>query len=358
MLFPYVYVPHQMEKMQTFIDFIFFEVWCKAPESRQYSLELFEANPELHEVMTAFHFDDSKGAEFFSGHVERIYGLFAALTPAQIDQFRLWYCANNDIERVCANDPTTSVARYADFPVEFTDVRDQLKSFFKDLYSHLNLAALKTKVGDIDDHYNNAFWSENQSGICPFCGIGHIKGPHHTKREAYDHYLPKSLYPFNSVNFRNLVPACHECNSTYKKANDPVHNAAARRKAFYPYATVSVAIEIAVALGHADIEKLTPDDIKFHFGPDAIGEAIDTWKDVYGIEERYKAELCQKSRGRYWLQQVLDEWKEDGRAPIDHLGTLARQTKHDPYAECNFLKSAFLDGCKAKGIFDLAEPDA
>ncbi len=24
--------------------------------------------------------------------------------------------------------------------------------------------------------------------------------------EAYDHYLPKSLYPFNSINFRNLVP--------------------------------------------------------------------------------------------------------------------------------------------------------
>lgn len=29
MLFQYTYVPHQMEKMQAFIDFIFFEVWCR-----------------------------------------------------------------------------------------------------------------------------------------------------------------------------------------------------------------------------------------------------------------------------------------------------------------------------------------
>lgn len=74
MLFPYIYVPHQMEKMHAFIDFIFHEVWCKAPTGVDYSLDLFVANPELHEVMTAFHYDDSNGAEFFSGHVERIYG--------------------------------------------------------------------------------------------------------------------------------------------------------------------------------------------------------------------------------------------------------------------------------------------
>ena len=31
MLFAYIYMPHSMEKMQAFIDYIFFEVWCKAP---------------------------------------------------------------------------------------------------------------------------------------------------------------------------------------------------------------------------------------------------------------------------------------------------------------------------------------
>ncbi|RIW04511.1 hypothetical protein DS957_023465, partial [Vibrio harveyi] len=55
MLFTYTYVPHQMEKMQEFIDFIFHEVWCKAPTKGSYCLELYEANPELNDVMTAFH---------------------------------------------------------------------------------------------------------------------------------------------------------------------------------------------------------------------------------------------------------------------------------------------------------------
>ena len=55
MLFPYTYVSHQMEKMQEFIDFIFYEVWCKAPGYGPFSLDLFLPNPDLYEVMNAFH---------------------------------------------------------------------------------------------------------------------------------------------------------------------------------------------------------------------------------------------------------------------------------------------------------------
>jgi hypothetical protein len=84
MLFPYTYVPHKMEKMQSFIDFIFYAVWCQAPSKGTYRLELFSPNPELFEVMTAFHYSHSKGADFFAGHVERIYALFAALSPCQL----------------------------------------------------------------------------------------------------------------------------------------------------------------------------------------------------------------------------------------------------------------------------------
>ncbi len=107
MLFAYEYVPHQMDRMQEFIDFIFFEVWCKAPGSGLFDLGLFAAKPELHELMEAFYYSDAQGADFFYGHVERIYGLFAALTRPQIDQFEGWYRGNNDIEKVCENDPGT-----------------------------------------------------------------------------------------------------------------------------------------------------------------------------------------------------------------------------------------------------------
>ncbi len=351
MLFPYTYVPHQMEKMQAFIDFIFHEVWCKAPASGSFGLHLFNANAELREVMEAFYYSDARGADFFYGHVERIYGLFSALTAAQISQFQQWYQGNNDLEKVCANNPAAQIVRYADIATTHQDLADQLAAFFKGLYSQslLGLATLRAKIGDIDDHYQT-FVAANKAGKCPFCGIGDIKGEHHSKRDAYDHYLPKALYPFNSINFRNLAPACHECNSTYKLSKDPAHNAEGRRKAFNPYAAASHAIQIQVTLQHADIDTLIPADITMQFGPAALAEELETWKDVYGIEERYKAKFCAENDGKYWLAQVLDEWQEGGRDPAEFMAALARQVQKNPYAECNFLKKPFLDACQQVGV--------
>ncbi|MBE7941849.1 hypothetical protein IM725_14810 [Ramlibacter aquaticus] len=347
MLFPYTYVPHQMERMQKFIDFIFHEVWCKAPTSGPFGLNLFDANAELREVMEAFYYSDAQGADFFYGHVERIYGLFSALTAVQIKQFQQWYQGNNDLEKVCANDPATHLARYADIAVNHKNLAAQLGTFFKGLYSQslLDLAALRAKIGDIEDHYQT-FVATNKAGKCPFCGIGDIKGEHHSKREAYDHYLPKALYPFNSINFRNLAPACHECNSTYKLSKDPAYNLAGRRKAFYPFAAAAQIIDIQVALQHSDIENLKPTDVQMQFGPAAITEEIETWKDVYGIEERYKAKLCGENDGKYWLTQVLDECQAYDKQPADILAMRAQQAQSRPYADCNFLRKPFLEACQ------------
>ncbi|ABW68531.1 HNH endonuclease [Desulfosudis oleivorans] len=358
MLFPYTYVSHQMEKMQEFIDFIFFEVWCQAPSGTPFSLDLFDGDADLKEVMSAFCYGDTHGGDFFYGHVERIYGYFATLTPEQVEQFRQWYQANNNIERVCANDPAVHIAHYVDIRAVHQGLCEQLAAFFKGLYSQqlLDLAALREKIGDIDDHYYN-FMQSNIVGKCPFCGIGDIKGIHHTKRDAYDHYLPKALYPFNSINFRNLVPACHECNSTYKLSKDPTFTpkdpagTIHRRKAFYPYANLDHNIEVTIDLGMPDVDHLTPGDIQLTFGPAELNEEIETWKDVYGIEERYKAKCCSESDGKYWLTQVLDEWQEEGRSPDDFMNTLTRLTAKKPFADANFLKKAFLEGCDRVGLF-------
>lgn len=188
--------------MQAFIDFIFCEVWYKAPTSGPFCLHLFDANAELREVMKAFYYSDAQGADFFYGHVERIYSLFSAQTTTQINQFQQWYEGNNDLEKVCANDPAAQLVRYADFAIAHKDLGEQLAFFFKGLHSQslLDLAALRAKIGDIDDHYQT-FVSTYRAGKCPFCGIGDIKGTHHSKREAYDHYLPKALHPIKLDQF-------------------------------------------------------------------------------------------------------------------------------------------------------------
>ena len=156
MLFPYTYVPHRMEKMQTYIDFIFNEVWCKAPTNRDFDLSLFDANVELRELMEAFFYSDTAGADFFYTHVELVHGLFSRLNAAEIAKFEMWYKGNNDVENICDNDPNTESARYADIAINHSEIAEKLGTFFKGLYSKslLNLAVLRAKIGDIDDHYN------------------------------------------------------------------------------------------------------------------------------------------------------------------------------------------------------------
>lgn len=356
MLFAYTYVPHSMEIMQAYIDFIFFEVWCKAPGNGDFRFELFDTNAELRELMEAFYYGDTTGGDFFYGHVERIYGLFAALPPPQLEQIKQWYQANNDIEKVCANDPAVQIARYADIEITHPDLSEQLASFFKGLWPLPNVAALRDKIGQIAEHYQ-AFMEVNNTGKCPFCGISDMLGVYHTTREAYDHYLPKTHYPFNSINFHNLAPACHHCNSNYKTTKNPAFTpkdpagTTHRRKAFYPYANPGHNIELKVDLSKPDVDHLEPDDIQLEFGPPALSEEIETWKSVYGIEERYKAKCCGDNDGKYWVAQVIDEWQECGRSPADFLTTLTRLADKNPFAESNFLKKAFLEGCGRAGLF-------
>lgn len=357
MLFSYKYVPHKMDQMQRFINFIFYQVWCRAHKAGVFNLNLFDKNQKLKEVMTSFFYDHTQGGDFFYGHVEGIYDLFAGLNRTQIAQLKRWYQANNNIEKICANDPTTLIARYTDIQAVHPALSKQLAVFFKGLYSQqlLDLATLREKIGKIDGHYK-AFMGKNKVSKCPFCGISDMLDANHTPREAYDHYLPKKLYPFNSINFRNLVPACHHCNSSYKTSKDPAFTpkdpagAIERRKVFYPYANHGHRIEVTIELRKPDVDQLEKNDIQLAFGPPMLNEEIETWKDVYGIEERYKAKCC-SADARDWLEQIRILRDAHGLDPEASLKALQQQTDKDQFANSNFFKKAFLDGCQKAGLF-------
>jgi len=359
MLFPYTYVPHQIERMHRFINFTFYQVWCRAPKAGPYSLSLFDANPPLKEVMESFAYSHRKQGDLFSSRIQAIYEDFAKLPRAEIVQFKRWYQSNNDIEQACGNGAGSSLARYAEIEVDHPELSGLLKSFFKNLYSAdlLGLKGLREKIGDIDDHYH-AFMEVNNTGKCPFCGISDMLGVFHKKkREAYDHYLPKALYPFNTINFRNLAPACHHCNSNYKTTKDPAFvpkdpaRGLNRRKAFYPYATAGHTIEIAIDFSTPDVDRLTPADIQFAFGPATVHEEIETWREVYSIDERYKAKCC-SGDAKDWLEQVRIMRDTHGIDPAAWLASVQQQAEKSLVANSNFLKKAFLESCEKAGIFD------
>lgn len=126
-----------------------------------------------------------------------------------------------------------------------------------------------------------------------------------------------------------------------------------RRKSFYPYQTAPYAIELGVSLNSPDWTHIIPTDVTLSIGPETFREEIDTWLDVYGIEERYTAKCCGENDGKYWIEQVLDEWQNNDKTPKEYLATLKRQAESKPFAEINFLKKPFLEACQREGLFSL-----
>lgn len=355
MLFNYRYVNHSIEGFQGYLDHLVKEVWCKA--AADFSLDLL--HPDLRAIVLEIYNEEEdttrgKVSDWLYGPILKIYGLFKSLSPAQRQQIADWYDNNNNIKALCICDPAKVPATYADIRAINPDMEIALKDFCKSLFTDvIHLKAVTSRIGKVDEHYI-AFVTENKAGKCPYCGLSDIKGIHHPYREAYDHFLPKGTYPFNSVNFHNLAPMCHECNSTYKLAKDPTMHidpisrkaVGTRRKAFYSYAPVNPGINISLSLNTKDVTNLLPNDIDLQLTAAGYEEEVEAWKDVFGIEKRYKAKLCGENDGMGWLNRVQDECHNYNLTPQEMLEAEIRSTKEKPWTDSNFLKRAFLLACK------------
>ena len=368
MLFPYRPVPdHAMEKMHQYVDFIFHQIWCLAPE-QDYGLELFEAHPDLHEIIQGLEAKDragklkSNGAGYqFLRNLNLVFSEFKKLTPSEIEDYQTRFAANNNLEDLCQNLPDCQPSPYSSLP-DRPALNAALHKFYSTLYSSgfFGLKRVREKLGSDLKSYYRDFAGENKRGICPFCGLSPMRGKFTKSREANDHFLPKSKYPFNSVNLLNLAPACSTCNSGYKGDTDPLFDKNnQRRKAINPFGSTSLDFSIHFDLQIKDWENMNPEQLNLTIDSDSHPEETDTWKNLYGVEERYQDFLCSSEEGvgcYYWYTQVLDEWKEDGRHPSDHLDTLRRQTALNPIIEHKFLKLPFLESCQQAGLYPLSQP--
>ena len=57
--------------------------------------------------------------------------------------------------------------------------------------------------------------------VCPYCGLNYISSVDKQNGEiitiaTFDHYFPKEQYRFLAMNIYNLIPACKNCNTTFK----------------------------------------------------------------------------------------------------------------------------------------------
>jgi hypothetical protein len=365
MLFIYQYIKHDIERLQECLDHLFLEVWCKANVCTNYDILLL--HPLLQDIIREIYYDAKVPyGEYLYEPIERVYAIFQQLDNSSKSKLAWIYLENNCIEFLCNREDGYSATTYQELSSYDENLPDLLKDFYEKLYTKvLSLDIVKKKIGKLEDHYQE-FVKVNDEGKCPFCGINSIKGIYHSRREAYDHYLPKALYPFNSVNFRNLAPMCHECNSSYKLSKDPINarpkknplknDLGVKRKSFFTYSTMSNDIGFSINISNTDMNTLSVNDIQLTFSNAIISEEIETWKDIFGIEERYKAKCLERNDGKYWFEQATDEYIN---AQVD-LGAgftkqqwvtyLINAARRKPFAEGNFIKAEFLEAFRNNGV--------
>lgn len=226
-------------------------------------------------------------------------------------------------------------------------LKTALDSFFKNLYSKVpQIKAFKDVCGTIDDYYDKLV-GDNEK--CPFCGITDILTPNHTKRDALDHYLPKDTYPFSSINPDNLVPICKTCNSSYKSTHSPVRkNNGRKRKAFYPFAKNAVKLDIKAKFNCKNILKMKPSEVDLKITNSSYKEQIETWDDLFGIEERYRIKLC-SGDARVWLETVQFDFTLNPKTKNKTFEGKLKLLLQNPIADNNFLKIAYLKACRDLG---------
>lgn len=355
MLFPYKFVPnHTIYALQKWMDELFLDVWCVAAKVVDYDIELLPA--DLKEITLAIQNDDKIKTDYLYGPIEKVYKIFQGFDQPTKEALALAFRHNNSIEDLCKQTNGCNPFLYSALTAINKDLSNELNTFYKSLFTDvIKLKVVKDKIGEMDSHYDD-FVKLNDESKCPFCGLNDIKGRHLSKRDAYDHFLAKGNYPFNSINFKNLSPMCYDCNSSYKGAKDFLHKDKVRRKAFYPFdQNANPNIQISIAIAKSDIASLTPADITLTLISAGQQSEVDAWADVFGIEERYKAKCLEKNDGKYWYEQATEEYEN----VIADLGVqftkeqwiqyLINSAKRKPHANGNFIKAKYLEACKASG---------
>ncbi|GAA4379684.1 hypothetical protein [Hymenobacter koreensis] len=254
---------------------------------------------------------------------------------------------NNDINGLCNG--TISPVQYSAIKKSDEGLAKSLSEFFVEAYSLLSDSRVISALDGIDDHYDTFFAKGANEPVCPFCGISSMLNPENSTREAYDHFFPKELYPFNSINFANLVPMCHTCNSKYKTRKDPINLrfGGPRKLVFYPFNKDKFEINIEFVFKSYDLENITSDDIDITIASNTHKEEVKSWKYIFGIEERYIAKCCETSAYKGWLEEYRLLLYAGMSISFDEY---IKTKEVHKYTNVKFLEVAYLKACNNLSI--------
>jgi hypothetical protein len=248
---------------------------------------------------------------------------------------------SNQIEMICRGE-----YRPKAFTGDLTEIEVTLKQLFLDLYIQvLDGSPFQESANTtLREHFNQFCDTNEDITLCPFCGIGELKKSQDKTRDQYDHYLPKSLYPFSSINFQNLVPSCKDCNSFDVKGNKDTI-AVSTGKFFFPYDDnhKELSLVLNVRQDNAEIAKI---DWELVFNsPDNKNDEIQSWKSIYSIEDRYQGYI--QSRTKKWYTHFYEYNKSLKSSGIDHSTRIICYMKYieqDNNLGLSYIRKRALEG--------------
>ena len=172
-------------------------------------------------------------------------------------------------------------------------IREPAKELFKFAFE------LLTDLEIRDKHYK-VIYDAVPSHTCPFCGCENFDAPR-IPREALDHYLAESKYPFAASNLRNLVPMGNKCNSRYKLAKDIlIRDDGTRRKSFDPYNSTGIKLSLENSQPFAGTPTTIGQAPRWQIEFESNTEEVLTWDEVFHIRERYEKDVLDP-KFKSWL---------------------------------------------------------
>jgi hypothetical protein len=326
-------------ELHAFAEHLVCDIWCNA-----------DGNDCIAKIKEKF--NDITSYDWLKEEVVKIDKLCQNLNSFGRARIKFAFLRNNDIEALCNGESPVSLNQLPKV------VEKEMKPLFIKFYEYL-LGRDKVK-GDKLQYYIELY-KANRFKFCACCGYMAFDTGQLDRREAYDHYLPKSDYPFASVNFKNLVPLCYKCNSDRKKDKDPVKNG---RKAFYPYRNHPIDIDINTSLGAGfipslyecfvndvdendlDVPKVQDVNIELLSNEQ---EQIETWEDLFQIRGRFSERTSQFSFGHLNKMKRRFNDKKSENSKWEFVQTLdyyIRDYEKDKYTDEKFLKIPFMHAIK------------
>jgi hypothetical protein len=335
MIYSYEYLNSKISKGQSFVNYVILEVLCRAHVPGMPLLF------DEHAVIPKYQGLVNVNEKYIKAPLNRAYQICKGLNGKQRKIIKRGLYNNLNVEGICNG--TVKPLLFKELKTIDNDLANQLYIFNTYLYKEvIKLAPFTNFYGSLMEHYN-AFAISNgfKTKRCPFCGSTRMLNQFNTKREAYDHFLPKEQYPFISIHFMNLAPMCYICNSSYKSRKNPIdiNGTGVTKKVFFPFFNYGK-INFEVNLANLNLEIITPDEISINNSLVNHDEEIESWEEIFGIDERYKGVYA--GDGFSWVEEVRIATNNFGETYSDYKSNLDLNY----FANESFMKLALLEACE------------